>query len=91
MNSDKNWSSQVKRYYVHGDRHEARPALYYCRACDLFQPAQHFYNGDHPINHHKLYQSDLRLWNRRKRFRALSAIGGGTYARGQHPHNLVNG
>ena len=35
------------RYYLHGDRKENSPNLYYCRRCDCFEPEKHFHE-DHP-------------------------------------------
>jgi hypothetical protein len=30
------------RYYFHGDAAEHDPSLFFCSACDLFQPRDHF-------------------------------------------------
>jgi len=35
-------TNKNKRYYLHGDRSEENPELYFCHACDVFLPAEHF-------------------------------------------------
>jgi hypothetical protein len=52
------------RYYLHGDRHEVKPKQYYCAACDLFAPLEHFYKtGDcHCKDHYQRYLKSQDTW-----------------------------
>ncbi|HXH64435.1 MAG TPA: hypothetical protein VNH42_02870 [Mariprofundaceae bacterium] len=34
--------AEKQRFYIHGDRHESDPDLYYCVACDMFLDQAHF-------------------------------------------------
>ena len=52
----------AKRYYLHGDQHKDNPDLYYCRACDLFEKAEHFVDALHKGSHIDRYRKSLSLW-----------------------------
>ncbi|TXI24957.1 MAG: hypothetical protein E6Q67_01780 [Roseateles sp.] len=52
-----------ERFYFHGDEQEGQPGQFFCRACDLFQPAAHFSSAEHQ-DHGRRYFDAHRLWDR---------------------------
>ena len=49
---------EKQRHYIHGDRHELDPELYYCSACAMFFYADHF-DKYHVEANVVLYQSEV--------------------------------
>jgi hypothetical protein len=69
----------TQRYYIHGDRHESDPDLYYCSACDRFFDAAHF--GEYHVEANvDLYRSDTRYLG--------NAMRNGDHHRPDDPVNL---
>ncbi len=54
---------QPERFYLHGDRHEARLQQYFCRACDQFVAVDHLESGQH-TDHDRRYFDALKIWDR---------------------------
>jgi hypothetical protein len=55
------------RYYLHGDEKENEPGIYYCRACDYFEPKKHFYEECTEKNHFERFQRTLKIWKQIKK------------------------
>ena len=72
-------AGEKKRYYVHGDRHESDPDLYYCAACDLFFDKAHFWKY-HVEANLDLYRSGSRHIG--------NIISSGAHHRPDDPENL---
>lgn len=70
-----------QRHYIHGDRHESDPGLYYCAACDMFFDEAHFgtYHVEANIG---LYRSGAGNLG--------SIISGGEHQRPDDPVNLFS-
>jgi hypothetical protein len=54
-----------KRYYLHGDKEEGNPTLYYCARCDVFVEAEHFETHDSKGNNER-YLTSLARWTQRE-------------------------
>jgi hypothetical protein len=70
-----------QRHYIHGDRHESDPALYYCSACARFFDEDHFgkYHVEANVD---LYHSDIRHLS--------NIMSGGGHHRPHDPENLFS-
>lgn len=60
-------ASTLDRYYLHGDRDEDDPTLFFCAQCDVFAEASHFADPQqrHDDTHGERYLSLLGRWNQR--------------------------
>ena len=75
--------SALTRYYVHGDRHEEKPDMYYCARCDFFEPREHFEDADHISTRVEKYERSLRSWAHHAKQRNSK------YFRPPHPENIL--
>jgi len=50
------------RYYLHGDRSEESPELYFCKQCDVFFKADHFQGQCRCKDHQEKYRSHLKAF-----------------------------
>lgn len=69
----------MKRYYIHGDRHETDPELYYCSACAMFFDAPHF-DKYHVEANVDLYRSEAKNLDK--------SLGSGDHQRPDDAENL---
>ena len=54
---------EKQRHYIHGDRHELDPELYYCSACAMFFAKVHFWKY-HVEANDSLYESEVEHLDR---------------------------
>lgn len=49
-------------HYIHGDQLEGDPSLFYCSACDVFFPEDHFFGqGEKCCNHWNKYDRAIKM------------------------------
>lgn len=75
--------SLATRYYVHGDRHETSPVLYYCAQCDAFEPTEHFAEPLHVKARAERFEASLATWRRYAKRRRSG------FRRPGNPENIV--
>lgn len=72
-------AEEAQRYYIHGDRHESDPQLYYCSACAMFFDKAHFWKY-HVEANVDLYRSETEHLDK--------ALSNGDYQRPPEAENL---
>ena len=58
---------QPRRKHLHGDFYEGGDGTYYCAACDVFMPAEHFYTKSRCmslVRHVVRYSTAIKAWRR---------------------------
>ena len=52
----------IERHYIHGDQLEGDPSLFYCSACDVFFPEDHFFSQEEKCcNHWDRYDGEMNM------------------------------